>query len=345
MSDIDVARRAFTFGAASIFASSAAAPAAAQTGGRRLRAFRDQARALGARAMVVIRGEETIFSDGHVAEVQRIASCRKSILNALYGMAVGAGRINLDATVADMGIDDYQPLTDIEKRATIRDLLKARSGIYIPASAESAGMRARRPARGSHEPGAHWYYNNWDFNVLGEIYQRATGEGLFTAIEHRLARPLGWRDFNPLEHMHWGYDASSPRFGAYNMWMSARDMARFGQLFLNRGRWNGQQLFPESWIDESTRVYSTTDYDGGLLGGYGYMWWMVTDQNGRQTFGLPLGAYSAAGNGGRLITIFPEQNLVVAVQPEEHEGQPPARLYAEPNSYAHLMRQLLDVVS
>ena len=63
---------------------------------------------------------------------------------------------------------------------------------------ETPAMRAARPARGSHPPGSFWYYNNWDFNVLGEIYQRVTGEGLFTAIEHRLARPLGWQDFDPL---------------------------------------------------------------------------------------------------------------------------------------------------
>ncbi len=174
--------------------------------------------------------------------------------------------------------------------------------------------------------------------------QRVQGEGLFTAIDHGLAIPLGWRDFNPLEHMQWGFEPASPRFGAYNMWMSARDMARFGQLFLNRGRWNGAQLVPESWIAESTRVYSTTDHDG-ILAGYGYLWWLTTDQNGKNTFGLPIGSYTAAGNGGRYISIFPAQNLLVAVQPEEHDGQPQAPIYTDMNSYNQLLRQLLDAVA
>ena len=318
-------------------------PAAAAPGPG-LDAFRRHARELGARTLVVLRGEEILVSDGEVTEVRRIASCRKSIVNALYGMAVGEGKINLDASLAEVGIDDYAPLTEMEKRATIRQLLQARSGIYIPASAESPAMRAARPARGSHAPGSFWYYNNWDFNVLGEIYQRVTGEGLFTAIEHRLARPLGWQDFDPLRHALWGYEPESPRFGAYNMWMSARDMARFGQLFLNRGRWAGRQLIPARWIDESTRVYSTTDHDG-ILGGYGYLWWLATDQGGRNPLGLPPGAFTAAGNGGRYITIFPAQNLVVAVQPDERDNQPPVALYAQPNAYSLLLRQLLDALA
>jgi CubicO group peptidase (beta-lactamase class C family) len=337
-----IGRRAFALGGA-MSALALATPSEARASRPGLDAFRAHARALGARAFIAMRGHETLVSDGPVAEVQRIASCRKSIVNALYGIAVGAGKINLDATLQDVGIDDYSPLSAKEKSATIRDLLQARSGVYIPASAETARMAAQRPARGSHDPGAFWYYNNWDFNVLGEIYQRLTGEGLFTAIEHRLAIPMGWRDFVPLEHMQWGYEPASPRFGAYNMWMSTRDMARFGQLFLNRGRWNGAQLVPETWIADSTRVYSTTDHDG-ILSGYGYLWWIATDQGGKNTYGLPVGAYTAAGNGGRYISIFPEQNIVFAVQPEEHEGVPPAQIYSDMAAYSQLLRQLLDAV-
>ncbi|MBS0385383.1 MAG: serine hydrolase [Proteobacteria bacterium] len=343
MSRLDIGRRQFALGATVALGIAATSRASANSSRRGLDAFRQRARALGARAVIVMRGRETLVSEGPVAEVQRIASCRKSIVNALYGMAVAAGRIDLNATLADVGVNDNPPLTDAERQATIRDLLEARSGVYIPASAETPRMASLRPLRGSHPHGAFWYYNNWDFNVLGEIYQRVTGEGLFTAIEHRLAIPLGWRDFHPLEHMQWGYEPASPRFGAYNMWMSTRDMARFGQLFLNGGRWNGAQLVPESWIADSTRVYSTTDHDG-ILGGYGYLWWITTDQGGKNTYGLPLGSYTAAGNGGRYISIFPGQNLLVAVQPEEHDGQPQAQIYTDLPSYNQLLRQLLDAV-
>ena len=183
-------RRQFALGGvgAALALSRPARALAARPG---LDSFRQRARELGARALIVMRGEQTL------------------------------------------GVDDYAPLSAIEKSATIRQLLQARSGIYIPASPETSAMRAARPARGSHAPGTFWYYNNWDFNVLGDIYQRVTGEGLFTATEHRLARPLGWRDFDALRHIQWGYEPASPRFGAYNMWMSARDMVTLGQLLLD----------------------------------------------------------------------------------------------------------------
>src|SRR5919109_1479372 len=70
------------------------------------------------------------------------------------------------ATLAELGIDDQQSLTEAEKRATVADLLGSRSGVYLPAAKEPADMRAERPARGSHAAGEFFFYNNWDFNVL-----------------------------------------------------------------------------------------------------------------------------------------------------------------------------------
>jgi CubicO group peptidase (beta-lactamase class C family) len=302
-----------------------------------------RARELGVRGVVVLKDGREIVSAGDVAEPMRIASIRKSFISALFGIAVASGHAKLDATVGELGIDDYTLLTDVEKTATVHHLLMARSGVYIPTAAETAAMRAARPARGSHPPGTFWYYNNWDFNVLGDIYQRVTGEGLFTAIEHRLARPLGFRDFDPLKHAVWSYDRESPRFPAYNLFLSARDMALFGQLFLQRGRWKDKQIVPEAWVAESTRSYSVTGR-AGAQSGYGYMWWVVSDAEGVDRRGLPAGAFTAAGNGGRYITIFPKQNLVVAVQPDEKRNEPPVKLYTQENAYSDLLRGLLEVL-
>lgn len=309
-----------------------------------LEAWRRKARDLGVRGVVVLRGNKTLLSDGDVETPMRIASIRKSLVSALFGIAISEGRVKVETTLADLGVDDYTPLTEVERSATIHQLLMARSGIYIPTAAETAAMRAARPERGSHAPGTFWYYNNWDFNVLGEIYQRTTGEGLFTAIEHRLARPLGWRDFDPLRHAVWSYDRESPRFPAYNLSMSARDMARFGQLFLQRGQWEGKQVVPEAWALESTRSYSVTGRSG-FNSGYGYMWWVVSDDPAVDRRGLPAGTFSAAGNGGRYITIIPSVNIVVALQPDEKRGQPPVKLYSEPDAYSNLLAELVAALS
>lgn len=308
-------------------ASAIAAPAYARGRWSKagLAAFRDEARAQEVKGIVVLHQGRTILSDGDVAAADRIASVRKSFLSALYGIAVRDRKIDLDQTLAQVGIDDYERLTDVERSATVRQLIQARSGVYIPSSAETPAMKAARPARGSHPPGTFWYYNNWDFNVAGDIYQRLTGTPLFTAFEHQIAGPLGFQDFDPMRDAKWGYDPDAPRFAAYNLWLSARDMAKFGQLFLQQGRWQGQELVPAAWVAESTRAISRTD-SPGLMSGYGYMWWVDADP---AASGLPPGGYTAAGNGGRYITVLPAIETVVAIQCFEREGQPKARLYRE----------------
>jgi len=102
-------------------------------------------------------------------------SIRKSFLSALYGVHVAKGNIDLDETMGELGIDDKPPLTQLEKQASVRDLLKARSGVYHPAAYETEAMKKARPKRGSHVPGTFYYYNNWDFNTLGAIFEKQTG--------------------------------------------------------------------------------------------------------------------------------------------------------------------------
>jgi len=305
----------------------------------KLDAFQRGAFKLGARAVVVASAERILLSAGEVSEASRIASIRKSFLSALIGIAVADGRMRLDQTVGDLGIDDYSPLTASEKKATLQDLIEARSGIYLPTAAETPAMKAARPRRESHPPGTFWYYNNWDFNVLGEAYQRATGEDLFGSLHHRIIQPLGFQDFEPLRDCKWTYDPQSPRFPAYNLWMSARDMARFGQLYLRRGHLGGKEIVPAKWVAESTKAYSRTDHAGWGTG-YGYLWWIASEIEGASTGGLPVGAYSAAGNGGRWITVFPDHDLVVALQPKEEHGRPQAEIYTDKGAYTRLLRLL-----
>jgi CubicO group peptidase (beta-lactamase class C family) len=90
-----------------------------------LERFRQRAFDLGARGLVVTTADKTLLSAGEVSEVSRIASIRKSFVSALYGIAAAEGRINLSATVGALGIDDYTPLTPVEKSATLRDLIEA----------------------------------------------------------------------------------------------------------------------------------------------------------------------------------------------------------------------------
>ncbi|MEJ2639433.1 MAG: serine hydrolase, partial [Desulfosarcinaceae bacterium] len=161
---------------------------------------RGVAAAIGSAAVMVVDRGAVIAAWGDITRKYRCHSMRKSLINALYGIATARGRIDLEASLAQLGIDDHPPaLTDIEKRAIVRDLLASRSGIYHLALSESPEMKARRPARYSHLPGTFWYYNNWDFNALGTIYERVTGSGVFDAFEEQIARPTGMQDFAPAD--------------------------------------------------------------------------------------------------------------------------------------------------
>jgi CubicO group peptidase (beta-lactamase class C family) len=230
-------------------------------------------------------------------------SVRKSFLSALFGIAVAEGRLRLSDTLSQLDIDDEPlQLTDAEKQATVRDLLMSRSGIYHPAAYETADIRQNRPARGSHAPGSFWFYNNWDFNALGTIYRKMTGEDIFSSFERHIARPIGMEDYSTRDGQYvFERQSAHP---AYPFSVSTRDAARFGLLFANGGRWGDRQIIPTAWIKESTQSYSVTDKPGR---GYGYLWWTLpADKWGR-------GAVIAAGYGGQSIVVVPSKRLV-AVQ-------------------------------
>ena len=127
-----------------------------------------------------------VYEWGEVSKKFRTHSIRKSFLSAMYGNYVKAGVIDLDKTLAELDVNDVPPLTEDELQATVRDCLKARSGIYHSALYESENMKALRPERHTQAAGAHWYYNNFDFNVAGTIFMQQTGKDIYLAITSRV---------------------------------------------------------------------------------------------------------------------------------------------------------------
>ncbi|UVC12134.1 serine hydrolase [Rhizobium sp. TH2] len=251
---------------------------------------------------MMLHGGEQVFAWGDIAARSSVASVRKSLVSILFGIYTAEGRIDLDATLADIGVDDIEQLTVDEKRATIRDLLTTRSGVYHPSVYDTS---RGRPARGSHPPGTHWFYNNWDFNVLGTIFERITGMGLFEAFSNRVATPLGMQDFDvsDLRFEH-GPESMHP---VYKMRLSARDLARVGQLYLQGGSWNRHQIVPDVWVRESVRPH--VDLGGGR--GYGYLWWTAEAGAPGDRLNADVPLYYASGFGGQYIIVLPGHDLVV----------------------------------
>ena len=262
-------------------------------------------------AVMIIQHGLVVAEWGDVAVKSNLHSVRKSLLSALIGIAVEEHKIDLNATIGDLGIDDNAPsLSPAEKTSTVADLLKARSGVYHAALYETPGMAQLRPTRGSHPPGTFWYYNNWDFNALGTIYEHATGEGIFTALQDRLARPIGMQDYQPDDGEY--FRGAASEHPAYPIRMSARDLARFALLYLHDGRWKDRQIVPSAWVRESTQSYSQAFPAQETGYGYGYLWWIgFPSDNGAPTVNVPLGTFAAMGAEGQYAFVIPAYDLVI----------------------------------
>jgi CubicO group peptidase (beta-lactamase class C family) len=254
---------------------------------------------IGSAAVMVVFGGAVLTHWGPIARRYHCHSVRKSLLSALFGRHVERGTIDLGETLESLGIDDAIGLTMTEKQATVGDLLKSRSGIYLPAAYEDAKAEQNRPPRGSFGVGAHWYYNNWDFNALATVFERKTGQDVGAAFETELAAPLHMQDFER-RHVYYRFEPTKSIHPAYLFRMSTRDLARIGLLYLRSGRWRETQVIPTRWIEESLTAYSET-----RGGGYGYMWWIEGGHLG------DLGAYAAAGWGGHRLYVIPRTQLVV----------------------------------
>jgi len=290
----------------------------------------------GAAVMVVHRGR-LIASWGAVEERYTAQSVRKALLNSLVGQLVGDGRLRPGLTLAELGIDDSDPsLTEAERQATLRDLLMSRSGIFHSALYEVGGWtRARRALREAeaeagrdlYPPGAYWIYNNWDFNAVGTIVERAAGEGIGPLFARRVAAPIGMQDFRAQDVEYTTRDhPAEQRFNnvsdhrAYVFDISTRDLARYGLLYLNCGKWRGRQIVPRDWVLESLEGRDTREGRGPQeqetgFGDYGYLWQIdregsrrITQLRTREPF------YIASGSRGHMMFVVPYLDLVVVHQ-------------------------------
>ena len=268
--------------------------------------------------LCLVIGGEMVHQYGK-NELSYLASTRKSILSMLYGIYVDNGTIDLDRTVGELieeGVikDDVGGLLDIEKRATIRHCISARSGCYHPAS-NSGDDLDKAPLRGSQEPGTYHLYSNWDFNVSGAIFEGLTGKNIYDALGEHFAVPLQFNDWVRSKQVKGG-TLSTSVYPAYHFYLSARDMARLGYLMLRKGNWNGTQIISEEWIEESTSAITPVSEMNPVTErteshGYGYMWWVWDGNANRDGY---KDAYMAIGAGGQYIVVLPALDMVLTIK-------------------------------
>jgi len=259
---------------------------------------------LNADVCMIVQNGFVVASWGDVSKPIACKSIRKSFLGSLFGIYEGSGVIRLEESLAEMGIEEKGGLTEVEKTATVKDLLASRSCIFLPAAYDINSY----PERGKYKPNESWIYNNWDFNALGTIFEKKTSKGIFDSFQNDLALPMQMEDFS-MANTEYRFEKVSMH-PAYLFKTSARDDARMGLLWLNKGKWMDKQIIPASWIEKSTSV--VTDLQGkmklSLRDGYGYLFWIDKDKTGA-TIG-----FSALGNSGQFIYVQPEHNLVIVVR-------------------------------
>ncbi|MFM1896163.1 MAG: hypothetical protein RLZZ385_1237 [Pseudomonadota bacterium] len=245
----------------------------------------------------------------------RTWSTAKSIASALIGMLVDEGRMSLDAPLPF----DWLPQArdgehDPRRHITLRHVLNMSSGLetidnngleyatgsglsYWAGASSVTGARNRALIR---EPGAHWDYENYDTLLAVYAMKLALGgEQAYAEFPRKaLLDRIGMR--NTL--------VSTDRFGDFilssQVYTNARDLARFGLLYLNNGVWDGERLLSEEWIEFSRTPAPATVGRGGQYGG---QWWLVPE--GRDD--IPRDAYSTSGNRGQYTVVVPSHDLVI----------------------------------
>ena len=279
----------------------------------------------GIQAVVTVKDGVIIdeyYGEGHDQEsLFPVHSASKSVTGALIGIAIQEGAIG--------GVDDplslYLPQAaeqeDPRKGAiTLRQLLTHTSGLewYEWGGGYTNWEEFRRADNWVdyilgrdlvQEPGTVFNYSTGNTHLLSAVLEAATGMSQEDYCRSRLFDPLGVsRD------AYWGTDPQGIADGGNGLVISARDAARFGQLFLNGGRWEGEQLVPAQWVEASTTLQNPGP--GGSTGQYGYHWWLqshTTGQYGSYATPYPTARYDtyfAFGYGGQFIYVVPQLDLV-----------------------------------
>ena len=262
-------------------------------------------------------------------------SVTKSVTGTLIGIALEEGVID---SVEDI-IGGYLALADDDPHRTIRisHLLRMLSGIdWDETSAADIGgmLDAERDEVGyilglplAHAPGTFWNYSSADSHLLSAVLTAAAGESTVEFAERRLFDPLGITDYA------WMNDSSGINFGGTQLFWRARDMAKFGQLILQDGDWNGESIVPADWIAYMTRPQLANPAIYELS--YAAHWW-----HARLGDFPPMSA--ASGYGGQLIFVAPEQDMVIVITANGYRREPDQ--YISGAQEAHQREAILDYI-
>jgi CubicO group peptidase (beta-lactamase class C family) len=247
---------------------------------------------------------ERYFHGSARNQSNNVHSASKSIWGAAIGIAIDQGRIpGVDASIASTLPSRYVSVMSPETRTvTVRDLLTMTSGgrwnentteTAIQQTLDWIAATLRLPRAAA--PGTRFNYSTGDTHLSSAVLTSATQTTACEFIHQHLLGPMG------IVAEHWGRDPQGYFSGGYNFYATPRELAKFGLLYLQNGRWNGRQLVPAAWVEASM----TNQVDAGAPYSYGYDFWL------RDIAGHHVAM--AWGYGGQMIYIIKDLDLVVVM--------------------------------
>jgi CubicO group peptidase (beta-lactamase class C family) len=266
-------------------------------------------------SFLVVRNNVLVFehylNGSQMSDANNIHSASKSLISGLVGIALREGSLSsVNQKISDILTPKFV-MKGKHKRITIQNLLHMNAGLlwtedeteyYIQREKNWVQAILDLPLR---NVGREFLYDTGLSHLLSAVLTEATGMDTCAFAEKYLFDPMH------ITVKHWGIDPQGYYSGGYNLYLTPRDLAKLGQLYLNGGNWNGVSLIPRSWIIESTQHRIQSDHPRYH---YGYLWWVT--QSGRHTI------YKMWGHGGQFIYVVPDLNLVFVTTADTKKEHP-----------------------
>lgn len=232
-------------------------------------------------------------------------SLSKSFTSSAIGLAVSEGLLTVDDPVIGFFPDDLpETISDNLAVMTVHHLLAMCTGHsedttgHLHAAADGNWVRAFLAQPVTHAPGTHFLYNTGATYMLSAIAQKLTGQTLIDYLTPRFFAPLG------IQNPTWEVCPRGINTGGYGLKITTEDIACFGQMYLQKGVWQGRQILPASWVEEASRMHSDNSANENIdwAQGYGYQFWRCRHN-----------AYRGDGAFGQFCVVMPEQDAVIAI--------------------------------
>jgi CubicO group peptidase (beta-lactamase class C family) len=302
---------------------------------------------------------EHYYSGASAGQSRSSFSVTKSVMSTLVGIAISEGRLRLDETLPQMLPKYASQMTPSVARVMLRQVLTATAGFTDTWHGQGLDELQAAPdwtefilKHQDTPPGAEFHYSDYGAHLLSPILVHATGQTVLAYARSRLFDPLGILTTpaleSPMDEAHlaayqragfaWPADPQGFNFGGGLIKLRPRDMAAFGQLFLQAGRWKGRQLVPIDWVRQATTAQAGQAFSAFVPvnsftpKNYGYLWWVAAAD------GAP--AYFALGFGGQIIEVVPQRRLVIVVSSDVDLTQPNPSVVGE-NEVQHLVMAIV----